>query len=253
MARAYSSGAPLPPNGGGAPYPLPHPVRLSLLAPFLPIRLAVRGGGSDDREFPLPSPPLLQALRKDCALLIRVTPTPLLVRGSLPPPSPAVRARGSRVAYQGVPSPPLPGQGVLPLPLLQAVRWERVLLLMGCPPLLRPLAARWGSPLSSQGAPLCPLSARRKRALPCGGSLPLLQYPLAMSWGRGLPGRGNPLYPLAVRRKLALLCGGSTPLLHILDMLWGSAQPGQGVPLQPLAAHRKSVLLGGGSPSYPPW
>ena len=70
--------------------------------------------------------------------------------------------------------PPLPFlfRGSFPLPLLQAMHWERVLLLGGCPPLLRPLAMHWGRPLPGRGVPLYPLATCRNRVLLCGGSPP---------------------------------------------------------------------------------
>ena len=65
-------------------------------------------------------------------------------------------------------------------------------MLRGVPPLLCPLAARWGSALPGRGVPLSPLPVRRLRALLDGGS-PLLLHPLASRWRSALTDWGVPL------------------------------------------------------------
>ena len=55
MAQACLSGVPLPPNGGDALSPLPRHFLLSLVAPFLPVLLVVRGLWLSGVLHPFPS------------------------------------------------------------------------------------------------------------------------------------------------------------------------------------------------------
>ena len=135
---------------------------------------------------------------------------------STPPPTPAVLAQGAHFAAWGVPPPPLLSQGV-PLPTSPAGRALGALVGACCmPPLLRPLAARWGIPLPGRGVLLYPLAARGKCGMLCERS-PLLLRPLATRWGIARPGQGAPLPFLAVCGKHMLMSRGSPPLSPVLD------------------------------------
>ena len=154
MDQACSSGVPLPSSGGGEPSPLPRPVRLALLGPSL-LRLLVVG------NIQLGDPPPSSS-------------SLLSVSGVDPPSLSCVLCTRSACCYLGG-APPLPFLvgGYPPLPLLQVVREDRALVLEGCPPLPRLLAARWGFLPPDQGVPLRPLDVCGRRALLGGGSAPL--------------------------------------------------------------------------------
>ena len=111
-----------------------------------------------------------------------------------PPLSPVCHVQVAQCAVWGVTSPPLPVCGVSlpPSPSPSPVGRTRRARVANreCPPLLRPLAARWGSPLPGWCVPLHPLYALINFVLLCGGSLPL--PPLVDAHvNRALPFRGS--------------------------------------------------------------
>ena len=121
ILRTCSSGAPLPPNGSGAPSPLPCPVYPALcpvvaivpgMDPLPPNSSFLLYGLGGCLLLSLP-----YALCGECVLLFGgCPPPPLPVRGVSPPhsPSPSLAgcAQGARVAAQGV-TPPTPSPGCL--------------------------------------------------------------------------------------------------------------------------------------------
>ena len=98
------------------------------------------------------------------------------------------------------------------------------MLITGCPPLLHPLAARWGSTLPGQSFSLRPLAAYGKHAMLCGG-FPLLLHFLATHWGSALPGWCDPLHTLTAHMRRALLIGSPPPFPLLVVARVKSALP----------------------------
>ena len=120
MSQAYSLGAPLPPNGGGATSPLPRPIHPALLGPFLPRPLVV--GGIQLVAPPPPSSSLLSGLGSAPPSLSSVTcarrahcclggalPSPSCSGGVIPSLSLSCRlcARRTRCCLGGAPPSPV--------------------------------------------------------------------------------------------------------------------------------------------------
>ena len=165
MVCASSSGAPLPPNGGVATSPHPLSDLRSLVAPLTP---ASSCGGGPLYIWGVPSPTLQQALHEGHVLLLMGCPSPPPLGQGSPPPSLSCRPceRSACFCLGGNPSPLSPGCMMwdhaawsgFPLSPL-AAHGKRVLLGEGSPPLLHPLAARWGGVLPCGGVLLYPLAA----------------------------------------------------------------------------------------------
>ena len=117
--------------------------------------------------------------------------------------------------------PPLPFLvgGSSPLPLLQALRWERVFLLGGCPPL--PFLVGGGSP----SLPILQ-SVRKEHELLLGG-IPFS----SISWMRTGDAHFRIVVSTSVSWICALLVGGSSPLPPLLDAGVKRALPFGGFPL----------------------
>ena len=135
-----------------------------------------------------------------------------------PPPSPVYHTQGARIALWEV--PPLPflfkGCPLLPLPLLQVVREKCALMLGGCSPLPLILAARWGFLPPDQVAPLHPLTAHGRRALPFRRESILIPlYGCTQGWGS----RCLFHYPIPVSIPLVSLIPMVSPGLSPLP--WG--------------------------------
>ena len=130
MAYASSYGVPLPPNGGGAPSPLPLHICRSFVAPTLLLCIVVRGLC----RYGVP-PPLSCSwprARGACCCSGGNPPSPSW--SGVSPPLPLLYAVRKKLTLLGG-NPPLAllVRGYPPLPFLHAVHGERTLL-GGCPP-----------------------------------------------------------------------------------------------------------------------